>query len=262
MKTTIQNEQVTLPITTRGDGQKLLFIGGVGTTQIAWKKVIARLRGHYETITFDLRGHGKASKAKDYSFSAFLSDTETVLKAVGSDRPILVAWSLGADLALRYTAEHADSVAGLVLIDGAIPIREGLIGDRVAMRRSLKTPSVTISMLLMRVTPYRYALSPDNVADIAEDVDDRRQHGLLAAYGHVDCPITMMLATRTSQARDVARANRSNRVWREGAEHLAVAYPKVQIQWQDSSHLLPFTKPTEIAALIDEFATRINAAPR
>ena len=42
--------------------------------------------------------------------------------ATGIERPILVGWSYGATIAVRYAARRAPEVGGLVLIDGAYPI--------------------------------------------------------------------------------------------------------------------------------------------
>lgn len=45
--------------------------------------------------------------------------------------PVLVGYSLGADLAVHYASEHPDTVAGLVLIDGANPVPEPFITEAV-----------------------------------------------------------------------------------------------------------------------------------
>jgi len=94
MKTKVQNGNITLPITRTGEGQPIIFFNGIGSTQTTWKKVIRVLKGEYEIITFDFRGHGQASTAQDYSFDAFVSDAENVLKAVNVDRPIVVACTM------------------------------------------------------------------------------------------------------------------------------------------------------------------------
>jgi pimeloyl-ACP methyl ester carboxylesterase len=51
-----------------------------------------------------------------------VNDIGRVIDATELDRPILVAWSYGATIAVRYAARHPDQVRGLVLIDGAYPI--------------------------------------------------------------------------------------------------------------------------------------------
>ncbi|MBK5254235.1 MAG: alpha/beta hydrolase [Peptostreptococcaceae bacterium] len=257
-KTTVNNGDVTLPITTTGKGQKLIFFNGVGSTQVIWKRVIGQLKGQYEIITFDFRSHGNASSSTDHSFNAFLSDTERVMDSVGSGKPIVVAWSFGADLALTYAASHPDVLAGLVIIDGAIPISDLLVEDEVKMRRLLNSFSMKFSMLLMQLTTYRYSLSGDAIADITVDLDARRQQ-LLDVYAKAACPITMILATKTAGENKTEHAKRNNRLWREGSERLATKYPSIPMKWLDVGHRLPLTKPSELAREIDDFAQHIKS---
>ena len=140
-----------------------------------WERRLQKLHGRYETVTFDFRGHGKASQAMDYSFEAFLSDAETVMSSIDVAKPIVVGWSLGADVAVEYAAMHTGTVAGLVIVDGAVPPPEPLVEDAVGMRRSLNSPIMKLSMLLARLTPYGYALTGDAFADITLELDRRRR---------------------------------------------------------------------------------------
>jgi esterase len=251
----ISNGDVFLPISRTGEGRKLVFFNGIGSTQMIWKQVIGQIKGQYEIITFDFRSHGKASPSADHSFEAFLSDAESVMAAVGSGKPIVVAWSFGADLAVSYAASHSDALGGLVIIDGAVPLSEPLVEDEAKMRRLLNSLSMKFSMLLMQVTPYRYSLSGDAIADIAVGADAHRQQ-LLDVYAKIDCPITMVLATKTAGENKTEHAKRNNKLWREGAERLAANYPSIPIMWLDAGHRLPLTKPAELARVIDEFVAR------
>ena len=251
----VKNGGVTLPITITGNGPKLIFFNGVGSTQAIWKQVIGKLKAQYQIITFDFRNHGGASSSADHSFDAFKSDANCIMGAIGSGRPIVVAWSFGADLALAYAASHPGALGGLVIVDGAVPIAKPLVEDEAGMRRSLNSPTVKVSMLLMQLTSYRYNLSGDAIADIAVDLDARRQR-LLDVYAKIDCPITMLLATKTAGENTTEHARRNNQIWREGGERLAAMYPAISEQWLDSGHNLPLTKPAELAAAIDAFAGR------
>jgi esterase len=253
----IRNGEVTLPITSSGKGQKIIFFNGVCSTQIVWKGVIGHLSGRYETVTFDFRSHGRASAAADHSFAAFLSDAESVMSAVGGGRPIMVAWSFGADLAVAYAASHPGMLAGLMIIDGALPLSDRLVEDERRMRRSLNSLSMKFSMLLMQATAYRYALSGDDIADLTMIADENRQ-GLLDVYGRIDCPIAMLLATKTAGENNTAHTRRNNGLWREAGDRLAARYPSIDITWLDAGHRLPLTMPAEIARRIDAFAGRIG----
>jgi pimeloyl-ACP methyl ester carboxylesterase len=253
----VRNGRVTLPVTLTGQGRKLIFFNGVGATQVIWKQVIGKLKGQYEVITFDFRSHGEATASPDHSFDAFMGDADAVMAAVGAGKPILVAWSFGADLALAYAVSHPGVLGGLVIVDGAVPISQPLVEDEAGMRRSLNGLPVKVSMLLMGLTPYRYSLSGDAIADIAIDLDARRQRSL-DVYAKLDCPITMLLATRTAGENKTEHAKRNNKIWREGGERLAAKYPSISIQWLDSGHNLPLTKPAELAGAIDDFAKHLE----
>src|SRR3954465_10641181 len=99
----------------------LLLSGGVGTVQ-NWSRVIRLLDGKYRTVRFDARARGKSGRSADYSLAAAGDDIGRVIDATEIERPILVGWSQGATIAVRYAAQHPGRVGGLVLIDGAYPI--------------------------------------------------------------------------------------------------------------------------------------------
>jgi pimeloyl-ACP methyl ester carboxylesterase len=109
-------------IDTPGGTPPLVFLnGGFGTLR-DWNRVIKRLAGRYRAIRFDGRARGKSGTSADYSVQGAVDDTGRVIDATGIERPVLVGWSEGATIAVRFAAEHPEHVAGLVLVDGAYPI--------------------------------------------------------------------------------------------------------------------------------------------
>ena len=109
-------------VDTAGGTPAVLFLsGGFGTVQ-NWNRVIGRLAGKYRAVRFDARARGKSGTSADYSVPAAVDDVGRVIDATGIERPILVGWSYGATIAVRYAAQHPEQVSGLVLIDGAYPI--------------------------------------------------------------------------------------------------------------------------------------------
>src|SRR3954451_3273969 len=105
-----------------GGPPALLFLGGGFGTVQNWSHVIRRLDGKYRTVRFDARARGKSGRSGDYSVQAATDDVGRVIDATDLERPILVGWSYGATIAVRYAARHPRRVGGLVLIDGAFPI--------------------------------------------------------------------------------------------------------------------------------------------
>lgn len=109
-----------------GDGRSVIYINGGFADHTPWRRVIADLGPGYRHITFDGRARGKSGTSSDYSFAAFVRDIAAVKSARHAERPVLVGWSNGASLAAQYTVEHPDTLAGIVLVDGAMPF--GLTG--------------------------------------------------------------------------------------------------------------------------------------
>ncbi|GLV60387.1 hypothetical protein KDH_72070 [Dictyobacter sp. S3.2.2.5] len=252
----VSNGEVQLAVSEIGQGQPLLFFNGGGATQVAWKRIIRELGGQYRLVTFDFRNHGKTTTSHDTSLDSFLTDAETIMDKVDLDRPILVGWSLGADLAVWYAASYPGRVAGLFLIDGAVPVN--LVTDPEDTRRRLNTPAMRIGPLLLYLVGMGYRLSPDAYATLTIEVNTRREQ-LLSAYDELDCPVEMVLATKTAGEKG-ERAERNNALWRAGGEQLASQYPELSLSWLDNSHLLPFNEPTRLAHALDEFAQRIQVS--
>jgi pimeloyl-ACP methyl ester carboxylesterase len=251
----VANGDVTVPVTESGQGPTVVFFNGAGATQASWKRVIRDLGGPYRLVTFDYRSHGTATRSHDISFERCLSDVEAVMDRVVGPQPVVVGWSLGADLAVWYAAAHPRRVAGLFLVDGAVPVN--LVTDPDEVRRRLNTPAIWISPWLMYLAGMGYRLTPSEVAILTIDVNARREQ-ILSAYGRLDCPVELVLATRT--ARDAgASAEQKNARWRAGGEELAHLHPEFALSWLENTHLLPFTEATALARSLDAFAQRIQA---
>src|SRR5262245_1053883 len=109
-------------VDTPGGAPPLVFLnGGFGTLR-NWDRVVDALAGRHRAVRFDARARGRSGMSADYSLASAVEDIGRVLAATGVERPILVGWSHGATLAVRYALAHPTEVAGLVLVDGAYPI--------------------------------------------------------------------------------------------------------------------------------------------
>jgi hypothetical protein len=143
-------------------------------------------------------------------------------------------------------------VAGLFLIDGAAPVN--LVSDPEDLRRRLNTPVMRFGPSLLYLVGKGYHLTPDQYATLTIELNTRREQ-LLSAYAQLDCPVELVLATK-SAGEEGERAERNNALWRAGGEQLAHAFPWVALTWVDNTHQLPFTEPTTLARLLDAFAQR------
>lgn len=250
----VTNGDVTLAVSEIGQGQTLVFFNGGGATQVSWKRIIAALNGSYRIVTFDFRNHGKSSRSHQVMVDNFLSDADAVMDRYAGLDPIVIGWSLGSDLAVWYTARHPGRVAGLYLLDGAVPVNLAL--DPAKTRAAMHSPIAVISPILLSLFGMGYRLSADEYADMTIDLNARRPQ-LSQVYQRITCPVELNLATQPMGDRGEDSAQK-NALWRAGGEKLAQEHPEFTIRWYEGTHLLPYTRPVELAHGLDAFARRVR----
>lgn len=102
-----------------GDGTEVLLIHAGVNDRRSWAHVIERLSPGHRCVAFDMRGFGETVYEREDGWSP-VSDALAVLDAAGLRRPVVVACSMGGQVAVDLTLAHPDRVAGLVLIGAAI----------------------------------------------------------------------------------------------------------------------------------------------
>jgi pimeloyl-ACP methyl ester carboxylesterase len=105
-----------------GTGPAVVFLPGINLSHEVWNREVAELVSSHRLLTLDLRGHGASGKpAGDHSYETHARDVDALLTARGVERAVLVGWSFGGAVALRYAASYPERVAGLVLVGAAAP---------------------------------------------------------------------------------------------------------------------------------------------
>jgi pimeloyl-ACP methyl ester carboxylesterase len=105
----------------QGEGEAILLLHGITATRryvVHGSKALPR--AGYLQLTYDARGHGRSDPAPPgggYSYGELVADLEVVREArIGDASFVLAGHSMGAHTAVAYALEHADRVAGLVVI--------------------------------------------------------------------------------------------------------------------------------------------------
>jgi esterase len=250
---TIHHDGVTLPVTRGGQGRPLVLCPGLNSTQAGLHELAELLRRDHDVLTFDLRGHGLASAADRYSFEAFLSDLAAVMAELGRlDRdtaPTLVGYSLGADLAVHYAAEHPGTVAELVLIDGANPVPEPFLTEALLPEFRAMWEELATQQDAERGTARQVLLTGQEILDLNIEIDAVRSR-ILDRYRKIDRPISLIMSTSMAGDSGEGHAPRFNQNWRAGVERLVRDQPHLVTSWLDADHQLVFTHAPEIAQII------------
>jgi pimeloyl-ACP methyl ester carboxylesterase len=101
----------------------VLAIHGITSSSHTWITVARALAGRATLAAVDLRGRGRSNQLPEpFGIAAHVADMLDVLDVLRLERALIVGHSLGAYIAAALAAEHPERVAGLILVDGALPI--------------------------------------------------------------------------------------------------------------------------------------------
>lgn len=117
---------VTLPRLSWGDpaaGRRALLVHGLGSSgALMWRLGDALAAAGWHATAVDLRGHGDAPRALDYSVAAYAADGVATRPAGSSAWDAVVGHSLGGAAGTVAAADDTGWTHRLVLIDPAIHI--------------------------------------------------------------------------------------------------------------------------------------------
>ena len=103
-----------------GSGPVIVMLHGINSDGGDWRVVIDTIGDGYRFMAFDLLGFGQSPKPLDIEYSAdeHALVIENTLLDIGVDDPfLLVGYSLGGDIALRYASTYPDRLRRLFLLD-------------------------------------------------------------------------------------------------------------------------------------------------
>ncbi|MFM2719662.1 alpha/beta fold hydrolase [Microbacterium mcarthurae (nom. nud.)] len=127
---------VTLPRLTWGDAGRpsVLLVHGLGSDgALMWRFGAALADAGWHAVAVDLRGHGDAPRALDYSLAAYAADVAHTHPESGGAWDAVVSHSLGGAAATVAAAGDPTWTRRLVLVDPAIHLADE---DREIVRQS------------------------------------------------------------------------------------------------------------------------------
>ncbi|MFX1547711.1 MAG: alpha/beta fold hydrolase [Promethearchaeota archaeon] len=108
-----------------GEGNPFIFIQGAFVNSTMWEKQIKFFSNTFQTLIYDIRGHGKtgSSSLKKYSIDLFANDLKDLLNILKIERPVILCGiSLGGMIAQVFATKNPKRVAALILVDTAATI--------------------------------------------------------------------------------------------------------------------------------------------
>jgi pimeloyl-ACP methyl ester carboxylesterase len=115
--------EATAPEAPAPEGPPVVFVHGLGGSHLNWCLIGPRLAAGRRAVALDLHGFGLTpGTRRDSTVQANTRLLDRFVRAVTGTPVILVGNSMGGLISLLQTAAAPDTVAGLVLIDPALPL--------------------------------------------------------------------------------------------------------------------------------------------
>jgi pimeloyl-ACP methyl ester carboxylesterase len=238
-------------VDTPGGEPPVLFLGGGFGTARDWDRVIQRLAGSRRAIRFDARARGKSETSADYSASAAVDDVGSVIAATGLERPVIVGWSYGATIAVRYAAEHTADVRGLVLIDGAYPI--AVFDDAGKEKVRAQFRRLGWIMRIMAWFGRSARMSPAESANVVIEMD-AVNGGLEPAFASLQCPTVFVMGSggHSGATAEEMRRVRAAVSKAEASNRLVTVFASVPFKHTQILSRAPDTVAAAIEAVIQQ----------
>jgi pimeloyl-ACP methyl ester carboxylesterase len=242
-----------------GSGEALLMIQGLGYGRTGWGPAPSRLARRFEVVTFDNRGFGDGEVTPGpYTTAQLAGDALALLDALEIERAHVLGISLGGMIAQELVLSAPERASKLVLCSTtaggprAVPMPEKTVA--LMGRQADLDPQEALRLfvenalspdpppaLVDEIVAYRTA-NPPNGAGWYAQAAAGATHDAFDRLGEIGVPTLVVHGT----ADNVVDAG--------NAPILAEAIPSARLELLDGAgHLLPWERPDEFVALVEEF---------
>ncbi len=133
----------------KGRGEPLILLHGNGEDSTYFENQIEYFQSRYRVISLDTRGHGKSQRGtKPFTIEQFSCDLYDFMRLHEISKAVILGFSDGANIAMKFAMKHPDMVKALILNGGnlnakgvkrttQIPIE---IGYKIAKHFAEKSP--------------------------------------------------------------------------------------------------------------------------
>ena len=184
----------------------MVFSHSLACTSAMWRPQIAEFAQRYRVLLFDTRGHGQSSAPDGgpgglgYAFDDLTADVESLLTALGIDRPHFVGLSMGGMLGQAFALKYPKRLRSLLIADSVCEWPPGtaeVFAGRVEQARKLGMQSVVEATLGRWFTPAFHASHPQELLEIG------RQIAATPVEGYAGCSYSIPRVHFTEQLKTI-----------------------------------------------------------
>ncbi len=103
----------------KGEGTPMILLHGNDENSDYFEHQIAYFSQHYRVIAIDTRGHGRSPRGTaPFTIAQFADDLDAFMTLHGIERAILLGFSDGANIAMKFALKYQEKVLALILDGG------------------------------------------------------------------------------------------------------------------------------------------------
>jgi pimeloyl-ACP methyl ester carboxylesterase len=266
----------------RGTGPGIVLLDGIGCDGWAWTHIQPHLALHHRVVHCHYRGHGRSGSGIDRSatgIEALRDDTLSVMDKAGLDRSVLMAHSMGTQVALEIYRKAPERVRALILVCGSYGKITHTFHGNDMLHRVLPTLIANVRKYESVARALWGRLPPAlsfRIAGWLREIDgatlrpqDFRLYVEHLSDIELDLYLTMLQKAGDHSAEDmldtirvptlVIAAERDTFTPRDTVKHLSDRIPgAIYRELTGASHAAPSEQPEIICQHIDEFLAKLS----
>jgi pimeloyl-ACP methyl ester carboxylesterase len=235
------------------DNPPILFLHGIRLGREIWQQHTLVLSQRYHTITLDMPGHGALAGMPftEENLTAMLDDALAGLSAP----PLIVGYSLGGFVAMRYAAQFPKRTQALLLSDCTLDFEQWKwwpYGMGVRLTQAL--PDAMLGLLLHTTL---YLTLPKKWVDIVEKIPFDRD--VMARTSEIAASATRLSDGIATYRKPVLFVNGEfDFAFRIDERRFLHRLPQARLRiMHGTDHTAPLRKIAEFTAIVGEFAEQV-----
>lgn len=126
--------KVNLYYIAKGQGIPIVFIHPPVLTSISFAPQLRELSKLYQTIAFDIRGHGKSDGSiEPITYPLIASDIKELMNSLRIEKAFLCGYSTGGSIVLEFLLRHPERAYGGIVVSGLSEVHDMRLKARMSL---------------------------------------------------------------------------------------------------------------------------------
>lgn len=250
-----------------GQGQPLILLHGLFGSADNWGAVAKHFSQHYQTISVDLRNHGRSPHSDSQTYSDMAEDIIELCNTLNLESIHLLGHSLGGKTAMQFATQFPERVDKLMivdmamrayadehthLIDAMMAVDLSTIQSRTEADQALRS---TVPNILVR----QFLLMNLVKSDANNKSDNALQWRINLAALKANCPAMRQAVCESAQYDKPClfiRGERSDYVQDDDVAQIKNHFTKAQFASLPTNHWVHAEQPQAFSEVVEQFLTR------